>query len=104
MAFGRPHRPNDPSVVSSLEAAVREIRRPGPLELLWNWRWELGILIAGAGLSALVAGSFGLIGLAATAWAGLAIGCGSAACWGNSRAIDHDPCFACASWCASNDW
>jgi hypothetical protein len=73
MASGRPQRPNDPSVISSLEAAVREIRRPGPLELVWNWRWELGILAAGAGLSALVAGSLGLIGLAATAGAGLAV-------------------------------
>lgn len=43
MASGRPQRPNDPSVISSLEAAVREIRRPGPLELVWNWRWELGL-------------------------------------------------------------
>jgi hypothetical protein len=73
MASGRPRRPNDPSVMSSIEAAVREIRRPGPLELFWNWRWELGILAAGAGLSALVAGSLGLIGLAATAGAGLAV-------------------------------
>ena len=76
MASGRPHRPNDPSVMSSLEAAVRAIRRPGPLELLWNWRWELGILAAGAGLSALVADSLGLIGLAATAGAGLAVAVG----------------------------
>jgi len=73
MASGRPQRPNDQSVMSSIESAVRAIPRPGPFEMLWNWRWELGILAAGAGLSALVAGSLGLIGLAATAGAGLAI-------------------------------
>ena len=72
MASGRPQRPNDPSVMSSLQAAVREIRRPGPPELAWNWRWELGILAAAAGLSAIIADSLGLIGLAVTAGAGLA--------------------------------
>jgi hypothetical protein len=41
--------------MSSLESAVREIRRPGPLESCWNWRWELGILAATAGLSGLTA-------------------------------------------------
>jgi len=73
MASGRPRRPNDPSVMSSLESAVREIRRPGPLESWWNWRWELGILATTAGLSGLIAASFGLIGLAAAAGAGLAV-------------------------------
>ncbi len=43
MAAGRPHGPNDPSLMSSLETAVRKVRRPGPAELAWNWRWELGI-------------------------------------------------------------
>jgi len=73
MASGRPRRPNDPSVMSSLESAVREIRRPGPLESWWNWRWELGILATTAGLSGLIAASLGLIGLAAAAGAGLAV-------------------------------
>ena len=72
MASGRPQRPNDPSVMSSLEAAVREIRRPGPPELAWNWRWELGILAAIGGLCALIADSLGLVGLAVAAGAGLA--------------------------------
>lgn len=72
MAGGRPHRPNDPSVMSSVEAAVREVRRTGPVELVWNWRWELGILAATAGLSVLIAVSLGLVGLAAVAGAGLA--------------------------------
>jgi hypothetical protein len=43
MAAGRPHGPNDPGLMSSLETAVTEVRRPGPAELTWNWRWELGI-------------------------------------------------------------
>jgi hypothetical protein len=29
MAAGRPHGPNDPSLMSSLETAVTEVRRPG---------------------------------------------------------------------------
>jgi hypothetical protein len=72
MASGRPRGPNDPSVISSLESAVREIRRPGPVESCWNWRWELGIVFTVAGLAGLIAASFGLIGLAAAAGAGLA--------------------------------
>jgi hypothetical protein len=73
MASGRPRRRNDPSVMSSLESAVREIRRPGPLEFCWNLRWELGILAAMAGLAGFIAASFGLVGLAAAAGAGLAV-------------------------------
>ena len=84
MASGRPRRPNDPSVMSSLESAVREIRRPGPLESCWNWRWELGILAATAGLGGLIAASLGLIGLAAAAAAGLAA-IGALLCWPPAR-------------------
>lgn len=73
MASGRPQRPNDPSIMSSLESAVREIRRPSPLEFCWHWRWELGILAAIAGLAAVIAASLGLIGLAAVAGAGLVV-------------------------------
>ena len=58
--------------MSSLESAVREIRRPGPIESCWNWRWELGIVLTIAGLGGLIAASFGPIGLAAAAGAGLA--------------------------------
>lgn len=84
MASGRPRRPNDPSVISSLESAVREIRRPGPLESCWNWRWELGILATVAGLSVLIAASFGLIGLAVAAGAGLAA-ISALVCWPPAR-------------------
>lgn len=72
MASGRPRRPNDPSVMSSLETALRGVRRPGPLEFCWHWRWEFGILTLTAGLAATVAANLGLIWLAAIAGAGLA--------------------------------
>jgi len=84
MTSGRPRQPNDPSLMSSLESAVREIRRPGPLESCWNWRWELGILATLAGLSALIAASLGLIGLAAAAGAGLAA-ISALVCWPPAR-------------------
>ncbi len=72
MAAGRPGRPNDPSVMSSLESAVRQVHRPGPIEFAWHWRWEIGILAVTAGLSAVVAVSLGFLWLAAAAGAGLA--------------------------------
>jgi hypothetical protein len=84
MAAGRPHGPNDPSVISSLETAVREVRRPGPAELAWNWRWEAGLLAVVAGPLAFIASELGLLGLTVTAGAGLAV---SAAllCWPPAR-------------------
>jgi hypothetical protein len=72
MASGRPRRPNDPSVMSSIESALVTTRRPGPVEFCWHWRWEIGILVTTATLSALLAASLGLIALAAAAGAGLA--------------------------------
>ena len=72
MASGRPQRPNDPSVMSSLESAVREIQRPGLIEFVWNWRWELGIAAVTAGLSVAIAADLGLVWLAVIAGAGLA--------------------------------
>jgi hypothetical protein len=72
MVSGRPQRRNDPSVMSSLESAVREIQRPGLIESTWNWRWELGIAAVAAGLSAAIATDLGLVWLATIAGAGLA--------------------------------
>lgn len=72
MASGRPQRPNDPSVMSSLESAVREVQRPGLIEFIWNWRWELGIAAVTAGLSVAIAADLGLAWLAVIAGAGLA--------------------------------
>jgi hypothetical protein len=55
MAFGRPHQPNDPSVMASVEAAVSTVARPGLIARLWHWRYELG-LIAGVLLAAVSIG------------------------------------------------
>ena len=73
MPAGRPHGPNDPSLMSSLETAVRQVRRPGPVEFTWNWRWETGLLAVLAVPVGLVTSAFGLIGLVVTAGAGLAV-------------------------------
>jgi hypothetical protein len=81
VAAGRPHGPNDPSLLSSLETAVTAVRRPGPAELIWNWRWELGILALLAVPAGLIAAEFGLLGLAFAAGAGLAAGTAALLCW-----------------------
>ena len=69
-----PRGETDPSLISSLETAVRRVHRPGPVALAWNWRFELAILAAVTGLSIAITGSVGLIGLAAVSGAGLAVG------------------------------
>jgi hypothetical protein len=73
MASGRPLRPNDPSVMSSVEAALTRTRRPGPLEFTWHWRWELGGTALVAGSLTLIVISFRAVGLIAAAGAGLAV-------------------------------
>jgi hypothetical protein len=72
MPAGRPHGPNDPSLMSSLETAVSRARRPGPAELTWNWRWELGVLAVLAVPAGLITSAFGLLGLCVATGAGLA--------------------------------
>jgi len=37
---GRPHQPNDPSVMASVEAALTEVPRAGAIGTLWCWRYE----------------------------------------------------------------
>src|ERR1700691_2436953 len=54
MASGRPHRPNDPSVMASVESALSSVARPGLLARLWHWRYEAGLL---CGLAAVVLAS-----------------------------------------------
>ena len=93
MAAGRPHGPNDPSLMSSLETAVTVVRRPGPAELTWNWRWELGILALLAVPSGLIAAEFGLLELAFAAGAGLAAGAAALLCWPPAR-----------QWCIARAW
>jgi hypothetical protein len=84
MASWRPQRPNDPSVMSSIEFAPQTTRRPGAVEFCWHWRWELGILVATGTLSGLIAADFGLIALAAIAGAGL-VALGTLLCWRPAR-------------------
>ena len=84
MASGRPQGRNDPSLISSLETAVRQVHRPGPIGLAWNWRFELAILAAVTGMSIAITGSIGLIGLAAVSGAGLAAGA-ALLCWPPAR-------------------
>ena len=50
MASGRPRQPNDPSVMSSVEAALSSVARPGVIALLWHWRYELGLVTGLAGV------------------------------------------------------
>jgi len=85
MPAGRPHGPNDPSLMSSLEAALRPVRRPGPLELAWNWRTELGILGLLAAAAGFIVSAAGPLALAATAGAGLAAGGAALLCWPSAR-------------------
>jgi len=72
MASGRPRRPNDPSIMASVEAAVSSVSRAGLPGRLWHWRYELA-LMAGLPLAALAIGyTLGLgwlIAMAATALA-----------------------------------
>jgi hypothetical protein len=77
MASGRPRRPNDQSVMASVESALRSTVRPGIFGLLWNWRYELGLI---TGLAAVVLasgyalGAAWLVAIAAIGLAGLTVG------------------------------
>lgn len=84
MAAGRPHGPVDPSVLSSIETALRPVRRPGLIERVWCWRWESGILIALGALAWLIVAAVGVPGLFAAAGAGLAASIGLL-CWPPTR-------------------
>jgi len=84
MAAGRPHGPVDPSVLSSIETALRPIHRPGLIERAWCWRWEIGILAALGALAWLILVVASIPGLFAAAGAGLAAGTG-VLCWPSAR-------------------
>ena len=66
MAFGRPQQRNDPSVMSSVEAAVSTVARPGPLGRLWHWRYEAGLAAGTIGGALAIAVTLGLAWLIAT--------------------------------------
>jgi hypothetical protein len=73
MAFGRPRRPNDPSVMASVETALSSVARPGIFGLIWNWRYESG-LSAGLAAVALASGyALGAAWLIAMAAVGLVL-------------------------------
>jgi hypothetical protein len=84
MAHGRPRQPNDPSVMSSVEAALTAAARPALLARTWHWRYELALL--GGVLSGTT--SIGVVlgpgWLAVTAAAGLAA-IAAALAWPPSR-------------------
>jgi hypothetical protein len=44
-----PRRGSDPGVLADMEAAISTVPRPGLIELLWNWRYELLLTVALAG-------------------------------------------------------
>jgi hypothetical protein len=84
MASGRPRRPNDPSVMASVENALRGVPRPGPFGLAWHWRYELG-LVTGLAVVGLASGYvIGAAWLIVTAVIGLALLTGGLA-WPASR-------------------
>lgn len=84
MPAGRPLRPNDPSVITNLETALTPTRRPGPLDIAWHWRWEIGAMATLVGFTTLIAISSGTTGLIAAAGAGLAALC-TMMCWPPAR-------------------
>lgn len=93
MPAGRPYGPNDPSLMSSFETAVTGARRPGLVELAWNWRWEAGLLAMLAVPAGVIANAFGLLGLGVAAGAVLAAGAAALLLWPPAR-----------PWCASRAW
>jgi hypothetical protein len=73
MASGRPRRPNDPSVMASVETALSSVARPGIFGLIRNWRYELG-LSAGLATVGLASGyALGAAWLIAMATVGLVL-------------------------------
>jgi hypothetical protein len=82
---GRPLRPNDPDVITGLATALTPVRRPGPLDIAWHWRWEIGTTAILAGFTTLIATSLGSTGLIAAAGAGLAA-LSTLMCWPPARA------------------
>jgi hypothetical protein len=84
MAWGRPRRPNDRSVIASLATALNTVARPGIFGMIWDWRYELG-LSAGLAVVALASGyGLGAAWLIAIATIGL-VGLTASLAWPSSR-------------------
>lgn len=92
MGAERPRGRVDPGVLTTLETALREVHRPGPLETAWNWRWEAGLLVVSGTAAGIITAFGGLSGLAAATGAGLAI-VTAMLCWPPAR-----------SWLISRAW
>lgn len=84
MASGRPRRPNDPSVMASVESALRGVPRPGLFSLAWHWRYELGLVTVLAVVGLASGYVLGVAWLIAIAVIGLALLAGGLA-WPPSR-------------------
>ena len=69
----------------NIGTALTPPRRPGPLDIAWHWRWELGAVAVLAGLTTMIAISSGPTGLIVAAGAGLAV-LGTMMCWPPARA------------------
>jgi hypothetical protein len=68
-------RPRDPSVLDSVETALRTVARPGIHEITWNWRYEILLTTGSAGTAVVIGYALGigwLIGFAVAALALLA--------------------------------
>jgi len=63
MPFGRPHGSNDPSILTSIEAALGTVRRGNLLVRLWHWRYEAGLLMGLAICALFVWSTLGPVGL-----------------------------------------
>jgi hypothetical protein len=84
MASGRPRQRNDPSVLASVETAVRTVTRPGIFGLIWHWRYELALVSGPAGIAFAVGYTAGIAWLIAVAAIGTAI-LTAAVLWPRSR-------------------
>src|SRR5271166_1007924 len=67
MAGGRPRQPNDPSVLASVEMAMRSVSRPNPFVVGWRWRYELALTIV------LAAVTFGIVQALGALWLVVAV-------------------------------
>jgi hypothetical protein len=93
MASGRPRRPNDPSVLASLETAVSKVTRPGIFGLCWLWRYELFIGAGLPGAAVVIGWTLGITWMVAFIATGCAL-LGAAVAWPPSRAL-----LVARAWC-----